>query len=126
MKDLVRKRWFKIWFLLIVASPLVSFIGSYGYFFVLALLFPLAQLIGINQIERSKRNLIWLIHFPFWVYILKLDLDKADVIIAIALNSILGEILLTIFFSKIWSIDMVNPKLICVGVNLWRDNNIRK
>ncbi len=100
MKDLVRKRWFKVWFLLILISPLVSFVGSYGYFFVLALLFPLAQLIGINQIERSKVNLVWLIHFPFWVYVINLDLDRTEMLIAIALNSILGEILLTIIFQK--------------------------
>ena len=100
MKDLLRKKWFKIWCLLIVGSPLVSFIGSYGYFYVLALLFPLAQLVGIYHIEKSKVNLIWLIHFPFWIYVLRHDLDRSDILIAIALNSILGEILLTIIFQK--------------------------
>ena len=66
----------------------------------MALLFPLAQLVGLNQIEKSKLNLIWLIHFPFWIYVLGLDLNRTDILIAIALNSILGEILLTIIFQK--------------------------
>jgi hypothetical protein len=100
MKDLLRKKWFRVWLLLIVGSPLVSFIGSYGYFYVLALLFPLAQLVGINQINKSKLNLIWLIHFPFWIYVISLDLDRTEILIAITLNSILGEILLTIIFQN--------------------------
>ena len=100
MKDLFRKKWFRIWVLLIILSPLISFIGSYGYFYVLALLFPLAQLVGINRIHKSKRNLIWLIHFPFWIYTLNLELDRNEIFIFIVVNSILGEILLAIIFQK--------------------------
>jgi hypothetical protein len=100
MKELFRKNWFRTWVLLIILSPLLSFIGSYGYFYVLALFFPLAQFIGINRIQKSKWNLIWLLHFPFWVFVLSLDLSPSEIIISILLNSLLGEILLSILFQK--------------------------
>jgi hypothetical protein len=100
MTKLFKKKWLKTWVFLIICSPIVSFIGSYVYFQVLALLFPLAQLIGINQIRNSKLNLIWLLHFPFWLYVFRLGLEYDEILVYILLNSILGEILLAIIFKK--------------------------
>ena len=98
--DLLEEPWLPTWILLTIASSLLSFIGSWGYFFFLAFLFPLAQVIGLFRIKRTIRNLIWLLHIPFWFYVLGLKLNPSQIWIAIFINSILGEILLTFIFQK--------------------------
>lgn len=98
--DYKNETWYSIWIILIVLSPILSLIGGYGYFYVLALLYPLAQFIALNKKEQKLINWIWLLHFPFWLYIIKLDIDYINLIYIIPLNSFLGEILLSIIFRK--------------------------
>lgn len=128
MKDLIKKKWFRTWILLTISSSLISFIGSYGYYYVLALLFPLAQLIGLNKIKRTNLNLIWLLHFPFWLYVLSLNLSSNQIIIAIIINSLIGEILLTIIFNKfsrfIWMLsNVIALGLIYGGIQIYSRND---
>ena len=83
-----------------ILSPLISLLGTYVFAYLLALLYPLAQIQGINKIQKSKLNYLWMLHFPFWFLAIYFIQNKNLIPIVILLNSILGEILFTIIFSK--------------------------
>src|SRR5262245_17528700 len=129
MKEMFKREWFRLWFILTVSSSFVSFIGGLGYFFVLALLYPLTQLIAINRAHTSKLNYLWLLHFPFWIFVLRHDYSHREILIAITLNSILGEILLSIIFKRfgrlIWVLtSSLSYGLIYGGIQMYGPNDL--
>ncbi|MCJ8288549.1 MAG: hypothetical protein HRT58_00840 [Crocinitomicaceae bacterium] len=101
MLKLLFKNWTFIWTLCIVASSLLSFAGGYGYFYVLALFYPLAQVIAMSFKPRSKYYGIWMLHFVYWLFILYLDLELTGNLLAFIASSILGEVLLRFIFKDI-------------------------
>ena len=95
------QNWTSIWTLCIVAASMFSFAGGYGYFYVLALFYPLAQVIAMSFNTSSKYKGMWMLHFVYWLFIIYLELELTGNLIAFVSSSILGEVLLRFIFKDI-------------------------
>lgn len=93
-----KNKWLLYWIIVSIVAPLVSFIGGYGYLFVLALFYPLAQTIALNKIPHVKMPWLWLIHFVYWIMLIIYSPSYEVTIIGILASSVLGQILLFFMF----------------------------
>src|SRR5690606_30770089 len=99
-KTIIAKHWIIFWISLNILAPLCSFIGGYGFLYVFALFYPLAQTIAIRKIENVKYLWIWMTHFIYWILILNFIHEEKLAITAILMSTILTRFLLEIMFGS--------------------------
>jgi hypothetical protein len=109
-------KWLINWVILSIAAPLVSFIGGYGYLYVLALLYPIAQTYALAKIQHIKMPWIWLVYWVYWMVIVVYSSTIQFTIIGIIASSILGQILLYLMFDTLGKFQwlLYNSTGICI------------
>ena len=88
------------WVALIVSAALISSRMAYMAPIILALSYPVAQMISISFVPNSKYPIIWLLHVLYWIIVLTFEISEKTVFIGMLGSSILGEILIQIIVSQ--------------------------
>jgi hypothetical protein len=104
---IIAKHWIIFWICLNILAPLFSFIGGYGFLYVFALFYPLAQTIAIRKIENVKYPWIWMTHFIYWTLILSFIHEEKLAITSILMSTILGQFLLKIMFGTFGNLNWI-------------------
>jgi hypothetical protein len=87
-----------------VLSPLLSFAGGYGYFFLLSILFPLGQYLLLSRKANSKLIILWLLQIVLWFYFFVhedlLHFNENNLAVTCLVSAVYGELVLSLSFKR--------------------------
>lgn len=93
--------WKTAWIISIISALLFSFSMTYAAPLAFAILYPIAQLIGIVFIPNARYSLIWLLHILYWLGLLYSGATEVGFTIGLLGSSFIGEFMLQLILKDL-------------------------